>query len=251
MEMDRQTALLVDLHRGLRRLGPGSAGCTLKAFRLCADLPALPEVLDVGCGAGAQSLVLAASTQARITATDLIAAFLGQLRARAAAMGLGGRIQTVVADMAGLPFADGSFDLVWSEGAAYSIGFDAALAAWRCLARPGGYLVVSELSWFRPDPPEEIAVFWSRHYPGIRSIEANIAAARGAGFACVGSLRLPAAAWNRYHAPLQRRLPAFRRAHARDPDAQAVADTTAQEISLMDRYGDFCGYAFFVLRRAL
>ncbi|MEA3276845.1 MAG: class I SAM-dependent methyltransferase [Pseudomonadota bacterium] len=247
--MDRTTELLVALHQGLRRLGPGSAACTLKALALCADLPPAPGILDVGCGTGAQSLVLASATGGCIVATDLIGAFLGQLPERAAAMGLEGRIQTVAADMHCLPFRDGSFDLIWSEGAAYIMGFDKALTTWRALARPGGYLVVSELSWFRPDPPAEISDFWERHYPSIRGVDENLAAAQNAGWTGVGNFPLPAEAWDRYHAPLKHRLAAFRRSYVHDPAAQAVADMTEREISLMARYADFCGYELFVLRR--
>ena len=57
--------------------------------------------------------------------------------------------------MADLPFADASFDLLWSEAAAYSMGFFAALAAWRRLLVDGGRLAVSELVWLDRDPPAE------------------------------------------------------------------------------------------------
>jgi SAM-dependent methyltransferase len=148
-----------------------------------------------------------------------------------------------------LPFVDDGFDLIWSEGAAYIMGFDKALSTWRALAGPGGYLVVSELSWFRPDPPGEIVDFWQHHYPAMRGVEENLAVARNAGCTCVGHFPLPADAWDRYHAPLKQRLADFRRSHAHDRDARAVADMTEREISLMERYADFCGYELFVLRR--
>jgi hypothetical protein len=49
--------------------------------------------------------------------------------------------------------------------------------------------------------------------------------------------------------PLLERLPDFRKAHARDPEAQAVSDMSEQEMDIMGRYADFCGYEFSVLRR--
>jgi SAM-dependent methyltransferase len=217
---------------------------------LCTDLPSAPDILDIGCGSGASSLVLASATNGRIIASDLFAGFLGQLRERAATTGQARRIQTVAADMQRLPFRDGSFDLIWSEGAAYVMGFDAALAAWRPLAGAGGYLVVSELSWFRPAPPAEIRDYWDVHYPVMRRVENNLAAAERAGWNPVGGFHLPAAAWDRYLAPLALRLPVFRRLHAGDPDARAVADMTEQEIALMRRYADVCGYELFVFRRS-
>jgi ubiquinone/menaquinone biosynthesis C-methylase UbiE len=190
------------------------------------------------------------ATNARIVASDLFAGFLGQLRERAATTGQARRIQTVAADIQRLPFRGGSFDLIWSEGAAYFMGFDAVLAAWRPLARAGGYLVFSELSWFRPDPPAEIRDYWDVHHPAMRRVEDTVAAAERADWTRVGGFHLPAAAWDRYYAPLARRLPVFRRLHAGDADAQAVADMTEQEMSLMRRYADVCGYEFLVSHRS-
>lgn len=152
--------------------------------------------------------------------------------------------------MRALPFADGEFDLLWSEGAVYVMGFDAGLAAWRRLLRPGGYLVVSEASWFRPDPPKELADFWTEAYPGMRSVEANVAAARERGWEVVATFPLPAASWtDGYYAPLRERLPGFRQRHAGDEDALAVAAMTEREIELFETYSAFYGYAFYVLRR--
>ncbi len=159
------------------------------------------------------------------------------------------RIQTLVADMNDLPFPDDRFDLIWSEGAVYIMGFDNELAKWRPLAKPGGYLVVSELSWFRPDPFAEIRDFWGHHYPAMRTVDEHLAAARSAGWRPVGNYHLPAEAWTGYYEPLKQRLPAFRRSYGYDRDAQASADMTEQEMSLMGRYSDVCGYEVFVLRR--
>jgi ubiquinone/menaquinone biosynthesis C-methylase UbiE len=58
----------------------------------------------------------------------------------------------VAADMNRLPFPNISFDLIWSGGAAYVNDFDKALREWRSLAKPGGSLVVSELSWSANSP---------------------------------------------------------------------------------------------------
>jgi SAM-dependent methyltransferase len=247
--MDRTSELLVALHDGLRRLGPGSTECTLKALGLCGDLPPAPDILDVGCGTGTQTLVLASATAGGIVATDLIGAFLSQLRDRVSGTALGPRIRTVAADMHRLPFADSSFDLVWSEGAVYIMGFDNALREWQSLAKPGGYLVVSELSWFRSDPPAEIRDFWAGNYPAMRDVDGNLAAAREAGWRCVGHFPLPAEAWADYYDPLKQCLPDFRRSYASDPEAQGLADLTEREILVMGRYAEVCGYELFVLRR--
>ena len=250
MNEDRLIELLAELHAGLSRLGPGNDASTLRALALCEHLPANPDILDVGCGTGAQTLVLASATGGQVTATDLVPGFLAQCEASARRLGLAGRIRTRVADMHDLPFADASFDLIWSEGAVYIMGFDRGLAQWRRLARPGGYLVVSELSWFKPSPPADLQEFWNDQYPAMRSIADNLAVTRTLGWEPVVHFRLPREAWTLdYYAPLRERLGVFRRAHAGDRDAQVVADMTAEEMSLLSRYPDWYGYAFYVLRR--
>ena len=43
-----------------------------------------------------------------------------------------------MADMRDLDFADGSFDLIWCEGAIYNVGIEAGLRDWRRLLRRNG-----------------------------------------------------------------------------------------------------------------
>lgn len=251
MDEERFIQRLVSLHEGLPRLGPGTDESTLKALSLCENLPPEPEILDVGCGTGAQTLVLAANTDGHIVATDLHPTFLEQLEKAIVREGLEDRIEIRQADMNDLPFEPESFDLMWSEGAIFVIGFDKGLSAWRPLVKPGGYLVVSEAAWFRPNPPAEVYEFWQEHYPAIRSIEENLEAARECGWLPVGNFHLPEEGWaEEYHGPLGERLIEFREATAGDPVAQAVVDMTELEMSIYSRFADYYGYEFFVFRRS-
>jgi methylase of polypeptide subunit release factors len=62
--------LLIALHHGLPRQGPGDLASTSRALALCTELPTAPDILDIGCGTGAQTLTLAAATTGRITALE-------------------------------------------------------------------------------------------------------------------------------------------------------------------------------------
>ncbi|MDJ0807370.1 MAG: methyltransferase domain-containing protein [Gammaproteobacteria bacterium] len=250
MQEERLVELLVDLHSGLPRLGPGSKESTLKALAMCDCLPDNPDVLDIGCGCGAQTLVLATATQGQIIATDLFPEFLAPLESNIREKGLDGHVRIEKADMNTLPFPEKNFDLIWSEGAIYIMGFDNGLTNWRRLLRPGGYLVISEVVWFRRDPPAELKTFWESNYPAIRSIVENIESAKALGWSLVGNFHLPDKAWSQqYYLPLQKRIPDFRLENADDVDAQSVADMTEYEISLWERFHEYYGYEFFILRR--
>jgi SAM-dependent methyltransferase len=244
-----EIAHLVALHRGLPRQGPGHTSSTLRALDACRGLPPAPEILDIGCGSGAQTLDLARATGGRVTAVDLFRPFLDDLDAACARETPAVDVRTVQADMTDLPFDDGAFDLVWSEGAIYNMGFDAGLAAWRRLLRPGGFLVASEMSWLVDDPPDEVAAYWSAAYPGMRSAEANRAAASGLGYDVLASFVLPEAGWQAYYGPLEARLETYGAEHAKDPVAQEVVATTRAEMALTRRSLAACSYVFYVLRR--
>ena len=148
-----------------------------------------------------------------------------------------------------LDFADGSFDLIWCEGAINIMGVQAGLRDWRRLLRRNGHVALTEVCWRKPEPPAECAAFWKREYPAIRDISALLAAAEACGYETVGHFPLPASAWwDDYYRPLQDNVTAFRKRHHHAPDAQALADQCQHEIDIWRACSDFYGYEFLVLR---
>ena len=120
MAPDRAAALFYELFSGLPRQGPGTTGSTRRALGLVPDVGPRTRVLDVGCGTGAQTLVLARDSPSRIVAVDNHPPFIDALHGKAQELGITNRLDARVADMRRLDFADGSFDLIWCEGAIYS-----------------------------------------------------------------------------------------------------------------------------------
>ncbi|MET8687014.1 bifunctional class I SAM-dependent methyltransferase/N-acetyltransferase [Streptomyces sp. NPDC004732] len=232
------------LHHGLPRQGPGSDATTRRLLSLAGALPERPRVLDLGCGPGRAALLLAAEAHAEVTAVDLHEPFLDELRAAAEARGLTGSITTVNADMGELPYPDGSFDVVWAESSAYGIGFDTALRAWRRLLAPGGVLVLTECEWTAAEPSAAARAFWEQHY-ALRTGEANVRAATGAGYAVLGVHPQPESDWAEYYGPLAAR------ADAADPDAPGMAEAlaaTREELAMRRAHGTDYGYTGYVLR---
>ena len=238
----------VELHRDLPRQGPGNDESTLRALAMCTELPGRPAILDIGCGPGVQTLALAGATDGPITAVDLHEPFLEQLRGSATAAGVADRITIVPADMAALPFEPDSFDLVWCEGAAFVMGIEAALKAWRPLLRPGGYLAFSDLMWMTPDVPDKPREFLTALDPSIRDVAANLERVRSAGYEVVGHFTLPDAAWWTYLDPLSERLPGALERYADDEASLATVRLAQDEVTMRRAYPDAYGYEFIVAR---
>jgi len=234
-----------EIYGDLPRGGPGDRTSTLRAFECMTDLPEIPEILDVGCGPGMQTLDLARAG-GRVVALDNFPAYLERLRSDARLAGLEGRVRIVEGDMKSMPFREASFDVVWAEGSIFIAGFQRGLRDWRRLLRPRGWLAATEATWLRPDPPAEVREFWENVYPAITVRDENARVASNAGYEVVESFALPESAWwNDYYRPLEARLGEF----ARRDDARAVVEAGRLEIEMYRRYSDCYGYVFYVMRR--
>lgn len=237
---------------GLPRQGPGLDACTARAFHAIPDLPADARILDIGCGSGMQTLMLARlSPGATITATDIHQPFLDDVRMRALAAGLGDRITTVRASMDDLPFPPGSFDLIWAEGSSFIMGFCEALSSWKRLLTPGGYIALSDLVWFTHTPTDESRQYFAAQYPAMVHEEEAGKMVRDAGYAICTDFRLPDAAWwEHFYIPLSRRLEFLKGQYPGDQEVQALLASFAEEIEVFHTHSREFGYTFFVARRA-
>ncbi|NVO67941.1 class I SAM-dependent methyltransferase [Methanofollis tationis] len=244
-------SFLFTMHEGLPRQGPGSNECTRKAFSMLKDLPERPEILDIGCGSGMQTIELARiCPDCHITAVDIHQPYLDDLARKAAAAGVGDRITTVRASMDDLPFEDASFDVLWAESSIFIVGFEEGLLSWKRLLRPGGSLCLTEAVWFTDRPSPEAVAFWNDCYPAIKQATETAAIAENAGYEVFATFRLPGSVWwDNYYMPLQKRLPDLKKEAAGNPDAEAHVAFSEREIEVYREHGSEYGYAFFVLRR--
>jgi SAM-dependent methyltransferase len=235
------------IHDGLGQ-GPGRDRYTERAYRLLPPLER-PDVLDIGCGPGGPTLALARLCGGRITGIDTRQPFLDQLSERAARMGMTGRVTPVRASMFDIPFPDGSFDVVWSEGSIYVIGFERGLARWRRLLRSPGFLVVHDMCWLEPDPPPEIRDYWLKMYAGITTVPGNIERIDRSGYELIGHFTLPEDAWwFEYYGPLEERLKSFRIEYAGNPDVLSAIEEEEREIELYRKYTRWYGSVFLVMK---
>ncbi len=242
--------IFFEIHRDLSREAPGSDACTARALAMTPPLPRDPHLLDIGCGPGAQTLVLAKQTGGHVTAIDTHQPFLDDLKQRAERAHLASRIRPQYGDMTALDFEEASFDLIWSEGAIYIMGFREGLQAWHRFLKPGGALAVSELTWLVDAPPDEARRFWQAAYPAMKHIEENIAILQQAGYTYLNHFTLPESAWwDAYYTPIERRIATLRRKYRDDAEATSVLDQEQVEIDLYRRFSSSYGYVFYIMQR--
>jgi len=245
-----QFALFLEVQRGLPRQGPGDAASTLRALKLCDELPAEPNVLDVGCGPGMQTVTIAEAIDGNITAVDTCEEYLDQLRGSLAEKRLSDRVTVRVADMNALDLPEASFDLIWSEGAAYIMGIPNALKSWRPLLKDGGYLAFTELVWLVNDPPAEVSDFFAEGYPAMTSVAAVKELIAENGYDLIDEFTLPDFAWwENYYTPLEAKFPALKRKYQSNDDALGIIAISETEIEMRRRFGETYGYQFYIARK--
>lgn len=238
-----------ELHSGNPREGPGGKAFTYKALDMLEGLPVHPVILDVGCGPGQQSLDLAEAGPATIVALDYYRQYLEQLAARINTVSHR-RLRLVQADMAALPFADHSFDLIWSEGAIYIIGFEKGLHLWRPLIKPGGFVALTEITWLKPNVPKEVSDYWQSAYPQMSDRTGNRERIQRAGYQWLADFTLPPSAWwDNYYESLASKMDRMHKQYGHDPHAAGVLKNERREMDLYRRYANWYGYVFYLMRR--
>lgn len=237
-----------ELFDELPRQGPGCDEATNRALDLVRGLPRKPRVLDVGCGSGAQSRVLARCLGTSILAIDNHRPLLDRLEREAARDHLD--IEARELSMFDMPFDEESFDLIWAEAAIFIVGLAKGMEEFRRFLAPNGHLAFTEMCLFDADPPGELRQWFDDVYPDIRTIDQVREMAERAGYDVVDSFRLPDGAWwDDYYTPMLARMAELGIRNADVPDAQDVYARLETEIDMFRRHSASYGYAFFVLRK--
>ncbi len=231
---------------GTERQAPGSSDITLKALSFIEGLDENSKIADIGCGTGGQTMVLAQSTKSEITGIDLCSDYIDQFNRNTQNKLLKHRIKGIVGDMQNLPFRKEELDMIWSEGAIYNIGFKRGLNEWRKYLKPGGYIAVTENTWFTENRPSAIQEFWEKAYPEIDTFANKLAQMQTAGYIPLAAFTVPETCWTNYYSLMQKSQESFLKKYKGNKTAEEFIAYQRYEADLYYQYKAYYGYAFYI-----
>lgn len=239
--------LICEYFSNLGRQAPGSPETTIQALNFIRHLTTESRIADIGCGTGGPTMVLADHVPGHITGIDLFPKFIDMFNSNTRKLNIQNRVKGIVGSMEDLPFQNEELDLIWSEGAIYNIGFERGLNEWRKFLKPGGYISVSEASWFTEERPSEIDEFWKDAYPEIDTISNKIAQMQKAGYVPIAVFALPENCWiENFYNPQITVQKNFLINHEGNNTAEQLIVNQRHEAQLYYKYKDFYGYVFYI-----
>ena len=239
--------LICEYFSNVKRQGPGSPEITIKALSFIDNISNESHIVDLGCGTGGQTMVLAEHTTCKITGIDLFPKFINLFNKNAEKLNFQDRVLGVIGSMDNLPFQAEEIDIIWSEGSIYNIGFERGLNEWRKFLVPGGFVAVSEASWFTEERPAEIEEFWMDAYPEIDTIPNKAEQLQKAGYIPVATFILPEICWTEhFYAPQVSAQEDFLKKHAGNCTAEGFIANQRHETQLYNKYKEYYGYVFYI-----
>jgi ubiquinone/menaquinone biosynthesis C-methylase UbiE len=238
-----------EIHKGLHNEGVGRDRYTKKAFHMIPPIKE-PEILDIGCGPGLQTILLAKLSYGNVIGLDINQPHLDELDFRAKEANLSNRIKTINCSMHDMKYPPETFDIIWSEGSIFFIGFENGLRKWRRLIKPNGFLVVHDMVWISNNPPGEIKGYWEKLYPKIKTIQSCLDLIPRCKYKIFGHFPLPIDAWwKSYYKPLENRVNNLMKKYKHDPNSLAEINKVKREIELYKKYKKWFGSAFFIMQK--
>jgi SAM-dependent methyltransferase len=236
---------IIESHVDLERQGPGSKEAVIKALSFIEGN--ISRAADLGCGTGGQTITLAQNLNAEIIGVDQFPQFVNVLNENAAKLNLDKKVKGIVGSIENLPFEKESFDLIWAEGVIDAIGFENGLHYWTSFLKKGGYIAVTNPSWFTEEKPAEVEKFWGDAESELYTVGHSIEIMQKFGFSFVASFVLPEKCWTEnYFIPREKVEKEMLKKYAGNKMLEDAVASDRYEAELYEKYNQHYGYAFYI-----
>ena len=202
---------------------------TRKAFY---TLPKLenPRILDIGCGSGVPTIELTKLCACRIVALDNDRSTLNRFEKKLKEQGLSDRIEILNRSLTNIDFDDESFDIIWSEGSIFVLGFERGLREWRRFLKPDGFMAVHDERG---------------------NVEEKLKHITDSGYELMDYFILDKDVWwNEYYSPLEREIQKIQNRYSDESDISVKFDKELREIELFKKDSEKFESVFFVLQKS-
>jgi len=239
-----------ELFEALPRGGPGDNESTRRAFNTIPKLPWRPLILDIGCGHGVQTIELAKISKGTIIALDNHQAFLNKLMKKAKDEKLLDHIVPKNNSMLDMEFEKNTFDIIWSEGALYFMGFQNGLRRCHQLLKNDGFLAVTEIVYFVNNPPAPLIQYFEKEYPDIKTVKDNIDLIQNERFHLISNFTLSESSWlDNFYLPMEEEITRLNKKYQGNEIALGTFEEMKNEINFYKKFSDYYGYEFFIMQR--
>jgi ubiquinone/menaquinone biosynthesis C-methylase UbiE len=201
---------------------------TRKAFRMLPQLDK-PRILDIGCGSGIPTLELASLSRGEVIGIDIDQPALDKFTSKIKEAGLADRVKAINCSMFNLDFEDESFDIIWSEGSIYAIGFENGLGEWKRFLKTDGFMVIHDEQGHIKEKLEQIS-----HY----------------GYELLGYFTLSKDVWRKeYFAPLEKWIAESQTRYFDDPKVLQEFHQAQGELDMFKKHPERNRSVCFVIKK--
>ena len=201
---------------------------TRKAFRMLPQMDK-PRILDIGCGSGVPTLELARLSHGEVIGIDIDQPALDKFTRKIKEAGLTDRVQAVNCSIFDMDFADESFDIIWSEGSIFVIGFERGLRQWKRFLKPDGFMMIHDEKGNVKEKLEQIS---------------------NCGYELLGYFTLSEDTWwTEYFAPLEKLIGESRTRYTDDPNILEELHQAQGELDMFKKNPERNSSVCFVIKK--
>jgi ubiquinone/menaquinone biosynthesis C-methylase UbiE len=201
---------------------------TERAFRMLPKLDK-PRILDIGCGSGAPTMELARLGQGEVIGIDIDQPALDKLNRKIKESGFSNQVRAVNCSILDMSFPDESFDIIWSEGSIFVIGFERGIREWKHLLKTNGFMVIHDEKGNVQEKLEQISK---------------------CGYKLLGYFILSEDTWRtEYFGPLEKLVAKYQTSYADDPQKLEELNQARRELEMFKNYPERNNSVYFVIQK--